>query len=300
MPGAVVVVAFGAATRVRRAGRARPALQQVHAAAGGRAAHATCSSWRDEAGVDVGQVYEMDASRRTTAANAYVGGLGQHEAGGALRHAAARLHARRDAPGRRPRARARAPPRPAQRAALARDRRALRHVGRRGAGRAARARATRRSARARCRPWRSRSRCSSPPLTWISNQLSRDVERRADAFALELTRDPRTFDRLPAPDRAPERLRPGPAGALARVLFGTHPTTLERIGQAEAFASTARAGGGGVSGRPLIPSWVCVARPVLLQRVDQLAHEAGREVHPADDDAGHLALLRPRGRRGRR
>ena len=30
----------------------------------------------DKAGVKVGEVYEMDASRRTTAANAYVGGLG--------------------------------------------------------------------------------------------------------------------------------------------------------------------------------------------------------------------------------
>ena len=30
----------------------------------------------DEAGVDVGEVYQVDASRRTTAANAYVGGLG--------------------------------------------------------------------------------------------------------------------------------------------------------------------------------------------------------------------------------
>ena len=30
----------------------------------------------DEAGVEVGEVYEMDASRRTTAANAYVAGLG--------------------------------------------------------------------------------------------------------------------------------------------------------------------------------------------------------------------------------
>ena len=30
----------------------------------------------DRAGVDVGEVYRVDASRRTTAANAYVGGLG--------------------------------------------------------------------------------------------------------------------------------------------------------------------------------------------------------------------------------
>ena len=36
----------------------------------------TCWSSRREAGVDVGEVYRVDASRRTTAANAYVGGLG--------------------------------------------------------------------------------------------------------------------------------------------------------------------------------------------------------------------------------
>ena len=43
----------------------------------GRASCApTCSTSPRRAGVDVGQVYEVDASRRTTAANAYVTGLG--------------------------------------------------------------------------------------------------------------------------------------------------------------------------------------------------------------------------------
>ena len=36
----------------------------------------TCSSWPRAAGVKVGEVYSVDASRRTTAANAYVTGLG--------------------------------------------------------------------------------------------------------------------------------------------------------------------------------------------------------------------------------
>ena len=76
IPGAVVVVAFGAITTYARPDRARPAVQRLQARAAGRAAHATCSSSRAAAGVDVGEVYEMDASRRTTAANAYVTGLG--------------------------------------------------------------------------------------------------------------------------------------------------------------------------------------------------------------------------------
>ena len=43
----------------------------------GRARRATtCSSWRSRPGVEVGEVYEVDASRRTTAANAYVTGIG--------------------------------------------------------------------------------------------------------------------------------------------------------------------------------------------------------------------------------
>ena len=36
----------------------------------------TCWGWPHEAGVDVGEVYRVDASRRTTGANAYVNGLG--------------------------------------------------------------------------------------------------------------------------------------------------------------------------------------------------------------------------------
>ena len=86
----------------------------------------TCSTSPSAPGVEVGEVYEVDASRRTTAANAYVTGVGQHQAGRALRHAAEGLHARRDAARRRPRARPRALPRRPARPAVARAGRAVR------------------------------------------------------------------------------------------------------------------------------------------------------------------------------
>ena len=58
---------------------------------------ATCSSWPSAAGVDAGEVYEIDASRRTTAANAYVAGVGRDQAGRHLRQPDQGLHAGRDA-----------------------------------------------------------------------------------------------------------------------------------------------------------------------------------------------------------
>jgi STE24 endopeptidase len=76
----------------------------------------------------------------------------------------------------------------------------------------------------------------APVLTTISNQLSRAVERRADAFALELTGEPDamvaferriTIQNVGDPD--PPRWQ--------QVVLGTHPPTMERIGQALATGS---------------------------------------------------------------
>jgi STE24 endopeptidase len=194
----------------------------------------------DEAGVDVGEVYEMDASRRTTAANAYVGGLGQtkrvvlydtlvrdfepaetrlvvaHELGHVRHHDLRNglLWVAIVAPF------------GMWAAALLAERLAPRDapLGPRAVPAVALSLAL-----------------LVPPLGWISNQLSRDVERRADAFALELTRDPRTFEAFQARIARQNVSDPDPP-ALSRFLFGTHPTTLERLGQAEAFA-TSRDGG---------------------------------------------------------
>ena len=206
-----------------------------------------------EAGVDVGEVYEMDASRRTTAANAYVGGLGQtkrvvlydtlvrdftpaetrlvvaHELGHVhhhdLRNGLLWI--------------AIVAPFGMWAVAVLSERLAPRDapLGPRAVPAVALSLAL-----------------LLPPITWISNQLSRDVERRADAFALELTRDPKTFEGFQTTDRPPERLRPGPAGALPRPL--RHPpdhARADRPGGGVRYSPRRR---GGVSGSPLMPSWV--------------------------------------------
>lgn len=62
-----------------------------------------------------------------------------------------------------------------------------------------------------------------------SNSLSRSVERRADAHALDLTGDPAAFiavERKLAVDNVSE---PDPPGWV-HLLFGTHPTAKDRIG----------------------------------------------------------------------
>ena len=86
----------------------------------------------------------------------------------------------------------------------------------------------------------------------VSNQLSRAVEARADAFALRLTGDPAAFVAQERAVALRNVLDPDPPG-LAHALFGTHPTTLERIGMARAFAASrgqADAGPGSPDGVP--------------------------------------------------
>jgi STE24 endopeptidase len=66
-------------------------------------------------------------------------------------------------------------------------------------------------------------------LTVVSNQLSRAVENRADAFSLQLTGEPREFIELERRLALTNVADPDPP-AVYRWLFGTHPTTVERIG----------------------------------------------------------------------
>jgi STE24 endopeptidase len=74
-------------------------------------------------------------------------------------------------------------------------------------------------------------------LSTGSNVLSRDVERRADAFALELTNDPAAFIELQRSLSQTNLADPDPP-RLYQELFGTHPTTMERIGMGLAWART--------------------------------------------------------------
>jgi STE24 endopeptidase len=75
----------------------------------------------------------------------------------------------------------------------------------------------------------------------ISNQLSRRVEANADAFALRLTGEPRQFVGMERRLALVNVSDPDPPKALAW-LFGTHPSTIERIGAGVAFERT-RGGG---------------------------------------------------------
>jgi STE24 endopeptidase len=67
-----------------------------------------------------------------------------------------------------------------------------------------------------------------------ANQLSRKVEASADAFALRITDDPRALIDLQVRLAESNLSDPDPP-ALTRILFGSHPTALDRIGAALAW-----------------------------------------------------------------
>lgn len=71
-------------------------------------------------------------------------------------------------------------------------------------------------------------------LSVPGNQLSRRVEARADTFALELTRDPSGLIDLQRRLAITNVADPDPPAAF-RFLFGSHPSTIERIGAAIAY-----------------------------------------------------------------
>jgi STE24 endopeptidase len=215
----------------------------------------------DRAGVDVGEVYRVDASRRTTGANAYVGGLGT------TKRVVLYDNLIEDFP-------------PEQvRSVVAHE---LAHVKNRDVPRGllwlaivapagmvvvqllTERLAARSGGRPRLRQVYTRSPLlsSSPPggaaglptmlpalalsLAVVSfagavagNVLSRRVEARADAFALEVTRDPKAFIALERRLSLRNVGDPDPP-KLLHLLFGTHPETIERIGYGVAYERAQR------------------------------------------------------------
>lgn len=200
----------------------------------------------ERAGVDVGEVYVIDASRRTTAANAYVAGFGSTKRVVIYDTLLERFT------------------RDEQRQVLAHE---LAHQHYADVGRGllyvlivapfglfAVAVLTRsltrgdgllpagpgRPADARVLPALALSlSLVVPAVTMVSNQLSRRVEARADTFALTLTDTPRAFITFERRITVRNVGRPDPGGP-AHLLLGTHPTPLERIGAAEAWARGVR------------------------------------------------------------
>jgi len=193
----------------------------------------------DRAGVEVGEVYRIDASRRTTAANAYVAGLGPtkrvvlydtllddfppgqvrsvvaHELGHQANHDLPRglLWIAIVAPA----------------GTLLVQRLAERIAAHDGLS------ADPRAAGPALLPALALGLgVVSLALTCAGNAVSRPVEQRADAFALELTGDPRAFIGLARNLARRNLAEPDPPRAH-QVLFGTHPTTVQRIGSGLSF-----------------------------------------------------------------
>jgi STE24 endopeptidase len=231
--GSVVVVAFGVIITYASPVVLDPLFNKFTPLKEGRTRSGVLELAK-RAGVDVGQVYEIDASKRTTASNAYVTGLGHtkrvvlydnllkdftpaetrlvvaHELGHVRHHDVPHglLYLALVAPF----------------GMFAVARLGERLAGREAAGTPAAIPALVLAVA-----------IVVPVITVISNQLSRAVEQRADAFALELTDEPETqiaFQRRIAVKNVSD---PDPPGWVT-FLLGTHPPTIERIGQAEAAA----------------------------------------------------------------
>jgi STE24 endopeptidase len=78
------------------------------------------------------------------------------------------------------------------------------------------------------------------PVAVVSNKLSRAVERRADAFALDLTHAPEAFTSFEQRIVLANLADPDPP-AWFNVLVATHPPAVERIAIARAHAAAAAA-----------------------------------------------------------
>jgi Zn-dependent protease with chaperone function len=237
VPGSVVVVGFATAMLYLGPVVLDPVFNRFTALPAGRTRDDVLALARS-AGVEVGQVYEVDASRRTTASNAYVTGLGRtkrvvlydnlledfsrDEVRLVVAHELGHVHYR-DVP-----------------------RGLLYLVLVAPAGLFAAAALTRRLAPPEPRPGPA----ALPALalsiavvsfgvTVVANQLSRRIEARADSYSLRLTDAPEPFIGFEKGIALRNVADPDPPGWIV-FLLGTHPPTVDRIGIAKAFEAGAR------------------------------------------------------------
>ncbi len=236
VPGSVIVIAFGVVTIYAGPVVLDPLFNKFNTLPTGQTRDDVLEL-ADRAGVDVGGVYTVDASRRTTAANAYVTGLGQtkrvvlydtlldnftrDEVRLVVAHELSHVH-HRDVPN------------------------GLLYVAIVAPfGLFAVAQVTRRLA-----PDGEPGPAVLPALalslvvmtttiTTISNQLSRRVEARADSYALTLTGEPEPFIGFEKRIALRNLSDPDPPG-WQTALLATHPPTMERIGIGVAYERGAR------------------------------------------------------------
>ena len=232
LPGSVLVVGAGAAFLYAGPVVLDPLFNRFTPLPAGKT-RSEVLDLADKAGVKVGQVYEVDASRRTTAANAYVTGLGPTKrvvlydtllkdfTGAETRlvvaHELGHVHYR-DVPHGLLYVLLVAPL-----GVLAITRLADEWAG---------------GDRRRWVPALALAvGVVSTPVTIVSNQLSRRIEARADAFALRLTHETRPFIGFQERIAVRNVADPDPPEWIT-ALLATHPTPVERIGIAKAYADT--------------------------------------------------------------
>ncbi len=188
------------------------------------------------AGVSVGEVYAVDASKRTTAANAYVTGLGptkrvvlfdtlldryrRDEVRGVVAHELAHVRYRDVRRGIAYAAIVAGP------AALATARLSRLLTAEAGTPEALPGLAL-------------VAGFVGAPVAVTSSRLSRSIERRADAYSLELTRAPEAFISFERRIVLQNLADIDPPRWL-QALLASHPSTAERIGAAVAFAAATR------------------------------------------------------------
>jgi Zn-dependent protease with chaperone function len=189
----------------------------------------------EKAGVDVGHVYEVDASKRTTAINAYVNGLGSSkrvvlydtlihdlnrgERRAVVAHELGHVHGN-----------------DIQRGLLfVAIVTPLALILASGIARAIARREDVEPGRPAYLPAFALAIAATSFVIGVAgNQLSRAVEARADTFSLQLTDDPRGMIELQQQLADRNLADPDPPGIFT-FLFGTHPPAIDRIGAALAW-----------------------------------------------------------------
>ena len=231
LPGAAVVVTFAVAITYAGPVLLDPVFNRFEPLPAGQTRSDVLELAR-KAGVDVGEVYSIDASRRTTAANAYVAGLGQtkrvvlydnllesftrDEIRLVVAHELGHVHYD-DVP------------KGLLWVALVAPfgMLAVARLGERFGGDTA-------DPPAALPAIALALALVVPVITTISNQLSRRVEARADTYSLELTGAPEPFIGFERRIAVRNVSDPDPP-AWRTWLLSTHPPTIERIGIAVAY-----------------------------------------------------------------
>jgi Zn-dependent protease with chaperone function len=176
------------------------------------------------AGVDIGQVYRVDASRRVRSLNAYVDGVGSTKRVVLYDNLLQRTN------------------RPELRSVVAHELGHVKHddvprglafVRELGGLLAQRTGVDERGPGA-LPGYALGLMVASLALGVVGNQLSRQVEASADTFALELTHDPHALIQVQRRLALSSVADPDPPG-IVTALAGTHPSTVDRIGTAVAY-----------------------------------------------------------------